>query len=100
MAVHMYLEGLGFSSIARILHVSDVAVLKWIRNMADQVKTAQNQRLPASVQTMEFDEMWHYLEKKRQNSGSGLLLIETAESLSPSSVVLVERPLVGSSGRK
>ena len=30
-ALHLYLEGLGFHSIGRILGVSNVSVLRWIR---------------------------------------------------------------------
>ncbi|MHB9147985.1 MAG: transposase-like zinc-binding domain-containing protein, partial [Candidatus Amoebophilus sp.] len=31
MAIHLYLENMGFRAIGRVLGVSNVAVLKWIR---------------------------------------------------------------------
>lgn len=36
-ALKLYLEGLGFKSIGRILGVSNVTVLKWIRSMGEKL---------------------------------------------------------------
>ena len=38
LALQMYLEGLGFNSIGRILNVSHVSVLKWIRQYGKQAE--------------------------------------------------------------
>ena len=43
-ALHLYLEGMGFRSIGRVLGVSNVSVLKWIRafgKQAESIKTEQ-----------------------------------------------------------
>ena len=37
-ALQLYLEGLGFRSIGRILNVSNVSVLNWIRSFGKEVK--------------------------------------------------------------
>jgi transposase-like protein len=37
-ALHLYLEGLGFRSIGRILGVSNVSVLNWIRSFGKEVQ--------------------------------------------------------------
>jgi transposase len=37
-ALHLYLEGLGFRSIGRILGVSNVSVLNWIRDFRKKVQ--------------------------------------------------------------
>jgi transposase-like protein len=76
MAIHMYLEGLGFSSIGRILGVSDVAVLKWVKQTGEEVKRLLNKGERKVVECMELDELWHYLGKKKESGGSGWLLIE------------------------
>ena len=34
LALHMYLEGLGFRAIGRLLGVSNVAVLNWVKQAA------------------------------------------------------------------
>ncbi len=36
-ALKLYLEGLGFRAIGRILNVSNVTVLKWIRSMGEKL---------------------------------------------------------------
>ena len=67
LAVLLYGMGnMSFSMIGRLLDVSDVAVLKWVR--------AEAQALPepavsAQVVTVEVDEMWHYLKKVCQAVG-------------------------------
>jgi transposase len=86
-ALHLYLEGLGFRSIARFFKVSNVAVLKWIRAFGANIDVEK----PASVEFMELDEMHHYISKKKSESaGYGWLLIEIpGESLDSKSVVAV-----------
>ncbi|MCF6231123.1 MAG: IS1 family transposase, partial [Gammaproteobacteria bacterium] len=37
LALQLYLEGSGFRSIGRILNVSNVSVLNWIRSFSEQV---------------------------------------------------------------
>ena len=38
-ALQLYLEGLGFRSIGRILEVSNVTVLNWIRSFGEEVQS-------------------------------------------------------------
>lgn len=105
LALHMYLEGLGFRSIGRILKVSNVAVLKWIRKMADMIeKIAKEEKADHSktalIEVMELDEMWHYIGKKNKSSGSGWLLTELPEGSLPGSSALVVKRQGENSGKK
>src|ERR1700757_2745285 len=65
LALMLYAMGnMSFCSIARLLGVSDVAVLNWVRNEA--------RRLPEPAVTAEtvvitLDEMWHFLKKRLAN---------------------------------
>ena len=71
-ALAMLLYGMGgmsFSAISRLLGVSDVAVLKWVRaeaaalpepEVSAEVVTVEGR--PKAGQT-EVDEMWHFLKK-------------------------------------
>jgi len=89
-ALHLYLEGLGFRSIARFFNVSNVAVLKWIRAFGANIEIEK----PGYVEFMELDEMHHYIAKKKLGSaGSGWLLIEIPAMLSgsKSGVVVLTR---------
>ena len=100
LALHMYLEGLGFSSIGRIIGVSDVAVLKWIRQAAQMVKEALPKRERKVVEVMELDELWHYIGKKNGSVGSGWLLIELPKELLVGSKVVVARRRGDDSGTR
>ena len=81
-ALHMYLEGLGFRSIGRILGVSNVAVLKWVRKAGEilQENIGNRSAFSPKVAVMELDEMWHFIQKKTTESGCGWLLIEMPQS--------------------
>ena len=100
MALHMYLEGMGFRAIGRVLKVSNVAVLNWIKSYGKKIKELRKDVKPESIEVMELDEMWHFVQKKRNNVGYGLLMIENKESLLPSSVVVVKTQQERSFGSK
>ena len=38
MAIHLYLENMGFRAIGRVIEVSNVAVLKWIRAAGEWIQ--------------------------------------------------------------
>ena len=64
-ALQLYLEGLGLRAIGRFLGVSQVSVLKWIKQYSDNLSSAPK---PDKVEVMELDEMWHFVEKKNDNN--------------------------------
>ncbi|WP_428483389.1 IS1/IS1595 family N-terminal zinc-binding domain-containing protein [Rhodopila sp.] len=70
-ALAMLLYGMGnmsFSMIGRLLGVSDVAVLKWVRAEASALPEPE---VAAQVITVEADEMWHFIKKSLPSCGSG-----------------------------
>jgi len=69
----LYLEGLGFQSISRLLNVSHVAVIKWIKKYGEQLKELKTDK---PVKIIELDEMHSYVGSKKTINGFGLLLIE------------------------
>ena len=69
LAVLLYAMGnMSFCGIARLLGVSDVAVLKWIRKKAKALPAPE---MPADVEIVMLDEMHHFLQKKSRNYGFG-----------------------------
>ena len=60
MAVTLYLEGLGFRSIGRILGFSHVAIYQWIKALREEV--AQLKR--SDTQIVEMDEIHRYIGQK------------------------------------
>ena len=83
LAFEMYLEGLGFRAIGRILKISYVTVFQWIK------KWGKNLELPKrneAISVVELDEMHTYVSQKKTTDGYGLLLIDMEKGLSLLSV--------------
>ena len=78
MAVTLYLEGLGFRSIGRILGFSHVAIYQWIKALGKEV--VQIKRSAAHI--VEMDELHSYVGHKKTIVGSGLLLIDLGSASS------------------
>jgi transposase-like protein len=81
-ALHLYLEGLGFRSIGRILGVSNVSVLNWIRSFGKEVKELSLEN--KEIEMVEVDEMHSYIGSKKTSVGYGLLLIDMGKDSSTS----------------
>ena len=79
LALHMYLEGLGFRAIGRILKVSNVTVLNWVKAFGAQAAEIQSDQ---EVEVTELDELHTYVGNKKTTAGYGLLLIDMAGSSS------------------
>ena len=73
-AIHLYLEGVGFRGIGRLLGVSNVSALNWIKSAGNIIKeNHNNNRDRKKVKVMEFDELWHFVASKKTNAGFGCL---------------------------
>ncbi len=60
--------GMSFCAIARILGVSDVAVLNWVR---DEARKLPEPSIKTEQVVVTVDEMWHFLKKRLTSSGFG-----------------------------
>ena len=78
-ALMLYLEGLGFRSIGRILNFSHVAIYNWIKAFGVQF---ENLKSADEIKVVEMDEMHTYVSNKKSIVGSGLLLIGLGENSS------------------
>jgi transposase len=96
-ALILYLEGLGFRSIGRVLDVSNVTVLNWIRSFGEKIDEIRNAQ---DIEVVEIDEMHTYVGSKKTIVGSGLLLIEMGINSSIVKLVQGERKQVKSFGGK
>jgi transposase-like protein len=96
-AIALYLEGLGFRAIGRLLGVSNVAVLKWVKKAAQALPEPEN---PAFVEVLELDELHHYVKKRAKKSGCGLLLTVSETKQLDSSLAAVVLQRSKSSGNK
>jgi len=90
-ALELYLEGLGFRSIARLIKVSHVSVFNWIKQYGQSLELLQNDH---NICVTEIDEMHSYVGSKKTLSGSGLLLIDMQKN-SSISMLAIDRQRLG-----
>ncbi|OAV64898.1 Transposase [Bacteroidales bacterium Barb6XT] len=76
-ALHLYLEGLGFRSTGRLLGVSNVSVLNWIRNFGEKVPGLGSES--KEIEMAGADEMHSYTGSKKTVVGYGLPLTDTVK---------------------
>jgi hypothetical protein len=98
LALLLYAMGnMSFCGIARLLGVSDVAVLNWIRTEARKLPEPS---AAADQVVITLDEMWHFLQKKLASSGFGeRMTLSIGEPLA-GFLVAVMTPLAKNSSTK
>jgi len=84
MALILYLEGLGFRSIERILKVSHVSVMNWVRRYGEELEELKCDK---RLDVIEMDEMHIYIASKKTIVGYGLLLTDLENDLSTAFLV-------------
>ncbi|MDR1345478.1 MAG: hypothetical protein LBK03_02090 [Bacteroidales bacterium] len=73
-ALYLYLEGMSFRSIGKILGVSNVSVLNWIKSLGKELEElgVADQK----IKIVEVDEIYSYIVSKKIIADSKLLLID------------------------
>ena len=74
-AVLLYINGLSLRTIARLMHVSATAVLKWVRQYALGNYEKPKPQSNTAVVVIELDEVWHCLKRKKISFGFGKHLV-------------------------
>ena len=92
-ALSVILYSLGKSScgfLAKLFGVSRTTTYYWIRDLA---ATTEEPVIANNMQEIDFDEMWHFIQSKKRNSGSSQLWIIVQGELVPGySVVVMLQP--------
>lgn len=96
-ALAALLYGSGKSSygfIANLLNVTRPAVQKWIRKIASRLPEPKPED---SIEEVQIDEMWHFIDKKNKSYGSGdpWIVVQTKPSDGLLAIVLL-KPLKNS----
>lgn len=95
-AVILYAHcGVSMLGIAKLLKVSDVAVLKWIRKFSDHISFSQEK-----TEVVQIDEMWHFVNGKKTLYGSGEPLTGYRVELSSGNWAIVAMPALKSLSQK
>ena len=79
LVLELYLEGLGFRSIGRILKVSNVSVYNWIKSFGQKIEEL---RKNDEISVVEMDKMHTFIGSKKTSDGYGFLLIGLEKSSS------------------
>jgi len=91
LAVLLVCVGLSYRTAGRIAGVVTNTVMVWFRKFAQSIELPE---IEGSVDMVEMDEMWHFLQKKRTSVGSGkpqrLLLVQLDSSMSQWGIVALE----------
>jgi transposase-like protein len=67
-AILLYVNGLSFRAIAKLVGVSHKAVYDWVRTFS---LVAYEKPTPHGEIVVELDELWYFLKFKKTSSGSG-----------------------------
>lgn len=97
LALELYLEGLGFRAIGRILKVGHVSVYRWIKAFGEGLEEVSSKE---EVKIVELDELHTYVKSKKTIAGYGLLLIELGRDTSVSLLAVGELGQAGDYGIK
>ena len=90
LAILLYGRGkASYGFIAKLLKISPVAVMKLIKREADKIPDPE---ICSSIKEVSFDEMWHFIEQKKTNYGSGgqWSAVEIGQSAGVSGIVLLK----------
>ena len=91
-AVLLYVSGLSMNRTGKLLGVSTPTIQAWIERFATAY--AQKPEPEGRAVVIELDEMWHYLKKSPNRSGSGRLGIVLQASWWTGNAGVVTRPPV------
>src|SRR4051812_34382580 len=89
-AVLLYVSGLSINRTAKLLGVSTPTIQAWLEQFAAAYAHKLEPEGRAGV--IELDEMWHYLKKSQNRSGSGKVGIVLQGSWWTGSAGIVTRP--------
>src|ERR1700709_332515 len=90
IAVLLYVSGLSMNRTAKLLGVSTPTIQAWLEPLAPAY--AHNPEPGRRAGVLELHEMWHYLKKSQNRSGSGKLGIVLQGSWWTGNAAIVTRP--------
>ena len=78
LALEIYLEGLGFRSIGRILNISYGTVYLWVKEWRSKLSLPRRER---PVEKIDLKRLLTYIESKKASDHHGLLLIDLEKDI-------------------
>lgn len=76
-ALQLYLEGLTYREIERILGISHVTILNWVKKY--NIKRPSNSNYHPTYKILNSEELGKYFQKKENLSGAGVVVTELGD---------------------
>ena len=76
-ALQLYVEGVSYREIERILGVSHVSVINWVRKY--KIKRPENSNYHPTYRILSHSELLDYMGKPQQLSGAGMIITELGD---------------------
>lgn len=76
-ALQLYLEGLSYREIERILGVSHVSIMNWVKRYG--IKRPQNKNYHSSYKILNSSELASYFENPNNLKGAGVVVTELGD---------------------
>jgi hypothetical protein len=90
LSLQLYVSGLSLRRIGYLLQVFQVTIQKWLQKLV--LNLCLKLKPEGRALVMELDEMRHYLQSKKTNSGSGkLCVVIPVDSLTGNLGVVIEK---------
>lgn len=83
LALAMYIEGLSFRTIGKILNISYGTVYQWVKDLDKQTKNLHTDK---TIQISSIEDTEKYIQRAKQTNQYGLLLIDLQNGTSLLSV--------------
>ncbi|GAB4395125.1 MAG: helix-turn-helix domain-containing protein [Microscillaceae bacterium] len=76
-ALQLYIEGISYREIERLLGVSHVSVMNWVKKY--RVQAPENSEYHPTYKILNHSELVEYLAKSDQLKGSGMIITELGD---------------------
>jgi len=76
-AIQLYVEGVSYREIERILGVSHVSVMNWVKKY--KIKRPENNDYHPTYRILSHEELVEFMKKKEALSGAGMMITELGD---------------------
>lgn len=76
-ALQLYIEGVSYREIERLLGISHVSVMNWVRKY--KVKAPENSDYRPTYKIFTYQEMLEFMQNREKLKGSGMLITEIGD---------------------
>jgi transposase-like protein len=76
-ALQLYIEGVSYREIERILGISHVSVMNWVKKY--NIKAPENNEYRPTYQVLSHPELIEFLQDRNNTSGAGMMVTELGD---------------------